>query len=273
MRSGTDGTWLLLRPEASHSWRSAARSAGTKPPQTPCWPMVQCRSASSRHAPRTGQAVQIATASAASRRAASASRLTGNHSSGSRPQSAHRAPLATSARSARSASQADCSRSPDVPTTLRTPASLNTFSAGRAPGTAPCLAARSMVIWVGAAADPIRSSSRRSGSAGRAQGRTGAAGNETVMVSPPPGVSPAANVPCIASVRPRDTASPSPNAVGPGAGEPGERHKHPVPVRRRHTRPSVSHPQFDPASPGRWRSAAVVTQPGSSAARWPSRSR
>ena len=39
------------------------------------------------------------------------------------------------------------------------------------------------------------------------------AGTDTVMVSPPPGVSSAVRVPPIASVRPRDSASPSPTPV------------------------------------------------------------
>ena len=84
MRSRMDRARPYSCGEASHRRRNAARSAATRPPQTPCWPIVQCRSASSRHAPRTGQAVQIAMAPAASRRAASASVLTGNHSSGTR---------------------------------------------------------------------------------------------------------------------------------------------------------------------------------------------
>ena len=56
--------------EASLRRCNAARSAATRPPQTPCWPIVQCRSASSRHAPRTGQARQIARVAAAAPAAA-----------------------------------------------------------------------------------------------------------------------------------------------------------------------------------------------------------
>jgi putative Mn2+ efflux pump MntP len=70
--------------------RSSARSAATRPPQTPCWPMSQCRSDSARHSARTRQELQMAIAAAASWRALPASALTGNHSSGSRPASAHR---------------------------------------------------------------------------------------------------------------------------------------------------------------------------------------
>jgi hypothetical protein len=62
--------------------RSRSRSAGTVPPQTPCWPTAQLRSASSRHCSRTWQAAHTAIASAASRRPTSADALTGYQSSG-----------------------------------------------------------------------------------------------------------------------------------------------------------------------------------------------
>jgi hypothetical protein len=75
--------------------RNAARSAGTRPPQTPCWPISQCRSDSSRHWVRTRQVVQTVIAAAASWRALSASALTGNHWSGSRVLSAQRSYLTT----------------------------------------------------------------------------------------------------------------------------------------------------------------------------------
>jgi hypothetical protein len=61
----------------------------------PCWPMSQYHSDSARHSPRTRQLLQTAMAAAASRRALSGVTLTGNHSSGSRLLSVHRAYLAT----------------------------------------------------------------------------------------------------------------------------------------------------------------------------------
>jgi len=76
--------WAAVRAR-----RSRARSAGASPPHTPCWPMSQCRSDSTRHSPRTRQLVQTAIAAAASSRALAGSTLTGNHWSGSRPLSAH----------------------------------------------------------------------------------------------------------------------------------------------------------------------------------------
>src|SRR5258705_3175604 len=95
-------TAVLRRPRwpAGHRRRSRARSVATRPPQTPCWPMSQCRSDSSRHCARTGQLVQTAIAAAASWRALAGSLLTGYHWSGSRPLSAHRACLATRAHKA-----------------------------------------------------------------------------------------------------------------------------------------------------------------------------
>jgi hypothetical protein len=49
--------------------RNPARSAATRPPQIPCWPMSQCCRDSVRQWPRTGQVAQIAIAAAASWRA------------------------------------------------------------------------------------------------------------------------------------------------------------------------------------------------------------
>jgi hypothetical protein len=77
--------------------RNAARSAGTIPPQTPCWPISQDRSDSSRHWVRTKQVTQTVIAAAASWRALSAWALAGNHWSGSRLLSAQRAFLMTRA--------------------------------------------------------------------------------------------------------------------------------------------------------------------------------
>jgi hypothetical protein len=80
--------------------RNAARSAGTIPPQTPCWPISQDRSDSSRHWVRTKQVTQTVIAAAASWRALPASALAGNHWSGSRLLSAQRAFLMTRAHKA-----------------------------------------------------------------------------------------------------------------------------------------------------------------------------
>jgi uncharacterized delta-60 repeat protein len=80
--------------------RNAARSAGTIPPQTPCWPISQNRSDSSRHWVRTKQVTQTVIAAAASWRALPASALAGNHWSGSRLLSAQRAFLMTRAHKA-----------------------------------------------------------------------------------------------------------------------------------------------------------------------------
>ena len=65
--------------------RSRSRSAGTVPPQTPCWPTAQLRNANSRHSSRTGQPEHTAMAPAASRLAASAGALTGYQSSAHSP--------------------------------------------------------------------------------------------------------------------------------------------------------------------------------------------
>ena len=65
-------------------FRSVARSAETRPPQTLCWPTSQDRSDIARHWARAGQPWQMAIAAAASWRAGSASALAGNHWSGSR---------------------------------------------------------------------------------------------------------------------------------------------------------------------------------------------
>ena len=123
MRFAADRAWPLRRADASRWRRTAARSAGTRPPQTPCWPILQCRIDNSRHARRTEQAAQTAIASAASRRAASASVLTGNHSSGSSEPSAQRAWLVTSARSAQSVNNANGAWSRTGTTDCLTPAS------------------------------------------------------------------------------------------------------------------------------------------------------
>jgi len=82
--------------------RRAARSAATRPPQTPCWPISQCRSDSARHSARTTQVVHTVIAAAASWRALPISTLTGNHWSGSRPLSVQRACLITRTHNARS---------------------------------------------------------------------------------------------------------------------------------------------------------------------------
>jgi hypothetical protein len=115
----------LLRPAVLRRRASVGATRHVRPPRghprRRAGPIVQCRSASSRHAPRTGQARQTAMAAAASRRAASAAVLTGNHSSGSRVPSAHRAFLVTSARSARLVSCADGPRSPGGPMRCLTP--------------------------------------------------------------------------------------------------------------------------------------------------------
>jgi hypothetical protein len=76
-------------------WRRCARSAATRPPQTPCRPISECRSDSSRQWVRTGQALQTVIAAEASWRALFASRLTVNHCSGSRPLPAQQASLIT----------------------------------------------------------------------------------------------------------------------------------------------------------------------------------
>ena len=55
----------LSRPAASRA-RSRARSAATRPPQTPCLPMPQCRRDNSRQWPRTRQPAHTAIAAAAS---------------------------------------------------------------------------------------------------------------------------------------------------------------------------------------------------------------
>jgi hypothetical protein len=83
--------------------RHAARSAATRPPHIPCWPISQCRSDSARHSARTRQVVHTVIAAAASWRALPISTLTGNHWSGSRLLSVQRACLITRTHNARSA--------------------------------------------------------------------------------------------------------------------------------------------------------------------------
>ena len=77
---------------ASHRRRTARRSSSTSPPHTPCAPTPNaCRSESSRQSGRTGQRAQTAMACAAWSRALATSRVTGNQSSGSTREPAHRA--------------------------------------------------------------------------------------------------------------------------------------------------------------------------------------
>jgi hypothetical protein len=112
--SSTSSAWQAnLRPAGSYVCprcgrarrRIRARSAATRPPQTPCWPMSQRRRDSVRQWPRTGQVVQIAIAAAASWLAWRGSALTGNHWSGSRSLSEHWACLITRAHNAGSVSR------------------------------------------------------------------------------------------------------------------------------------------------------------------------
>ena len=98
---------LRIPSRSGQRRRSSARSAGMRPPQTPCWPISQCRSDSSRHWARTGQAMQVPIAVAASRRATSGVGLTGNQSSGSRTLLVHRASLRTCSHSDRPAGDAE----------------------------------------------------------------------------------------------------------------------------------------------------------------------
>jgi hypothetical protein len=77
---------------ASHRRRTARRSSSTSPPHTPYAPTPNaCRSDSSRQSGRTGQRAQTAMACAAWSRALATSRATGNQSSGSTREPAHRA--------------------------------------------------------------------------------------------------------------------------------------------------------------------------------------
>jgi hypothetical protein len=77
---------------ASHRRRTARRSSSTSPPHTPYAPTPNaCRSDSSRQSGRTGQRAQTAMAYAAWSRALATSRATGNQSSGSTREPAHRA--------------------------------------------------------------------------------------------------------------------------------------------------------------------------------------
>ena len=82
----------MTRVPASHRRRTARRSSSTSPPHTPCAPTPNaCRSESSRQSGRTGQRAQTAMACAAWSRALATSRVTGNQSSGSTREPAHRA--------------------------------------------------------------------------------------------------------------------------------------------------------------------------------------
>ena len=82
----------MTRVPASHRRRSARRSSSTSPPHTPCAPTPNaCRSESSRQSGRTGQRAQTAMACAAWSLALATSRVTGNQSSGSTREPAHRA--------------------------------------------------------------------------------------------------------------------------------------------------------------------------------------
>jgi hypothetical protein len=77
---------------ASQGRRIARRSSSTSPPHTPYAPMPNaCRIDSSRQSGRTGQRAQTAMACAASFRALATPRATGNQSSGSTAEPAHRA--------------------------------------------------------------------------------------------------------------------------------------------------------------------------------------
>ena len=82
---------MTLAP-ASQRRRIARRSSSTSPPHTPCAPTPDaCRMDISRHSGRTGQLVQTATACAAWSRALATPPASGNQSSGSTREPAHRA--------------------------------------------------------------------------------------------------------------------------------------------------------------------------------------
>jgi hypothetical protein len=93
----------VTRVPDSHRRRTDRRSSSTSPPHTPCAPTPNaCRSESSRQSGRTGQRAQTAMACAAWSRAMATSRVTGNQSSGSTREPAHRASRYTRPASSRS---------------------------------------------------------------------------------------------------------------------------------------------------------------------------
>ena len=92
--NGAGWSWrnsVTLAP-VSHRRRTARRSSSTSPPHTPCAPIPNaCRIDSSRQSGRTGQRAQTAMACAAWSRALATPRASGNQSSGSTREPAHRA--------------------------------------------------------------------------------------------------------------------------------------------------------------------------------------
>jgi hypothetical protein len=120
------GNYLVCWSTAGLSDRSSVRSAGTRPPQMPYWPILQCASENSRHSARTGHAAHTEIAAAASCRADCVPTLTGNHSSGSKVLSAHRACCKTTP---------EISSSPASPQTSPPGLRNGWFSCGSSPGT------------------------------------------------------------------------------------------------------------------------------------------
>ena len=96
-----------------------------------------------------------------------------------------------------------------------------------------------------------------------------AVGSEMTSVSPPPGVSSSSRVPAMASISPRESASPRPSPAVLRVPEPLEGQEDPVPVGHRDAGAGVDDPQLDAVTDGDGAAAAAGRR--RSAGRWPPR--